>query len=155
MFVWYYLIRDIFLYIIAPIFLFDFLSKYGFQKYLFMPFFTRICSIYYVFNSPFNKILKLNIKNSFFRRFCCSYIGCIWCSGALKEVLVENNDVYKTAFYIIFSCFPHVIYWISHKLISQKYQKIAFISALLDFFILWIPLFLTSLVKNGLEQLPQ
>ena len=28
----YYLIRDIFLYIIAPIFLFDFLSKYGFSK---------------------------------------------------------------------------------------------------------------------------
>ena len=31
---------------------------------------------------------------------------------------------------------------LGHKLISQKYQKIAFVSALLGVFILWIPLFL-------------
>ena len=56
----YYLIRDIFLYIIAPIFLFDFLSKYGFSKISIYAIFLLVFVLFITFLiHSFNKNLKL------------------------------------------------------------------------------------------------
>ena len=58
----YYLIRDIFLYIIAPIFLFDFLSKYGFSKISIYAIFILVFVLFITFLShTFNKNLKIKI----------------------------------------------------------------------------------------------
>ena len=126
-------------------FLFDFLSKYGFSKISIYAIFLLVFVLFITFLiHSFNKNLKIKIlRIASFLGFVAVILGAFG-THALKEVLVENNDVYKTAsLYHFLVVFLMLFIGLGHKLISQKYQKIAFVSALLGvFFILWIPLFL-------------
>ena len=145
----YYLIRDIFLYIIAPIFLFDFLSKYGFSKISIYAIFLLVFVLFITFLiHSFNKNLKIKIlRIASFLGFVAVILGAFG-AHALKEVLVENNDVYKTAsLYHFLVVFLMLFIGLGHKLISQKYQKIAFVSALLGVFLFSGSLYFLSITN--------
>ena len=145
----YYLIRDIILYVIIPIFFFDFLSNYGFSKASIYGFFLLIFIMLIIFFiHSFNKDLKLKIlRIASFLGFVAVILGAFG-AHALKDILVENNDIYKTAsFYHFLVVFLMFFMGLGYKLISQKYLKIAFISALLGLFLFSGSLYFLSITN--------
>jgi len=129
----YYLIRDIILYVIIPIFFFDFLSNYGFSKISIYGVFLLIFIMLIIFFiHSFNKNLKLKIlRIASFLGFVGVILGAFG-AHALKDILVENNDIYKTASqYHFLVVFLILFIGLAYEFISKKYLKIAFVSALL------------------------
>jgi len=145
----YYLIRDIILYVIIPIFFFDFLSNHGFSKTSIYGFFLLIFIMLIIFFiHSFNKDLKLKIlRIASFLGFVAVILGAFG-AHALKDILVENNDIYKTASsYHFLVVFLMLFIGLGHKLISQKYLKIAFVSALLGVFLFSGSLYFLSITN--------
>ena len=113
-----------------------------------MPFFYSYLFYLLRFDPPFNKNLKIKIlRIASFLGFVAVILGAFG-AHALKEVLVENNDVYKTAsLYHFLVVFLMLFIGLGHKLISQKYQKIAFVSALLGVFLFSGSLYFLSITS--------
>ena len=145
----YYLIRDIILYVIIPIFFFDFLSNYGFSKTSIYGIFLLIFIMLIIFFiHSFNKDLKLKIlRIASFLGFVAVILGAFG-AHALKDILVENNDIYKTASsYHFLVVFLMLFIGLGHELISQKFLKIAFVSALLGVFLFSGSLYFLSITN--------
>ena len=145
----YYLIRDVILYVIVPIFFFDFLSNYGFSKIsIYGIFLLIIIMLIIFFIHSFNKNLKLKIlRIGSFLGFIAVVLGAFG-AHALKDILVENNQIYKTASqYHFLVVFLILFIGLAYEFISKKYLKISFISALSGLFLFSGSLYFMSITN--------
>ena len=145
----YYLIRDLILYVFAPLFLFDFFSSLGLSKissYSIILFFVVlfISFLIHYFNSSLRiKILRI----ASFLGLLAVLLGAFGAHG-LKEILINTNHIYKTAsLYHFISVFLMFFMALLDNYLDYKYLKISFLLCFFGVIIFSGSLYLLSITN--------